>query len=80
MAPVRIGRSAKVGAAVVIVDFPGAHALKSETNLLEISLVIRRFKAVEEKIIDWRMDEFLPAIVTAVNGVGEAHDGLGNFV
>ena len=77
-APVRIGASAKITTPFVIVDLAFPHPVQGEANVIEIAGVLRRLVTGKQKVIRFRVDEFLPAAVATVNPVRKLHNHGGD--
>src|SRR5262247_4505954 len=78
-APIGVGASAKIPTPFVIVDLAFSHSVQSEADVIEIISVLCCLIATKQKVVSFRMDEFLPVAVAAVNPVGKPHDHIGDF-
>src|SRR5262245_66557926 len=73
-APIRVGASAKITTPFVIVDLAFPHPVQGEADVIEIISVLCRRITTKQKVLSFRMDEFLPAAVASVNPVCQFHD------
>src|SRR5262245_32377369 len=78
-APIRVGTSAKIATPFVIVGFAFPHPVQSEADVIKIISVLCRRIAAKQKVIGFRMDEFLPTAVASVNPVCKPHDHGSDF-